>query len=85
MGYQDFSVIMYADADGDDMRQPASVELVTMGGVKDSGYSDLDHEPKATMTEMPSGWAIKNQLLRECLAEFLGTFILLCFGNAVCT
>ncbi|CCI45070.1 hypothetical protein ABG067_004284 [Albugo candida] len=83
MAHHDFSVIMDADADGDDMRQPASVERVTMGGAKDRGYSNLDYEPEAAMMGILSEYATKNQLLRECLAEFLGTFVLLCFGDGV--
>ena len=30
-----------------------------------------------------SRFRIKQQLVRECLAEFLGTFVLLLFGDAV--
>ena len=30
-----------------------------------------------------SKFRIKNQSVRECLAEFLGTFVLLLFGDAV--
>lgn len=31
----------------------------------------------------PSRWAVKNQHLRECLAEFFGTWIMIAFGMAV--
>jgi MIP family channel proteins len=54
-----------------------------------SSYVDLEgHEDSAailapTIGITPAPQTIKSPLLRECLAEFLGTFILLCFGDGV--
>lgn len=54
-----------------------------------SSYHDLErHSDSAailapTVGVLSTPQTIKSPLLRECLAEFLGTFVLLCFGDGV--
>nr|CCA23301.1 aquaporin putative [Albugo laibachii Nc14] len=82
MAHQELSVIMDGDMEAD-MRQPASVERVTSGGDKGGRYSNFDYEPEIPTMGLFNEYGTKNQLLRECLAEFLGTFVLVCFGDGV--
>lgn len=47
-------------------------------------YESLDVESQEPQMMAPtSRMAVKTPLVRECLAEFMGTFILICFGDGV--
>ncbi|XP_039268296.1 aquaporin-3-like [Styela clava] len=59
---------------------------ISLPGGPESGYTDLRKASKSSIKEMPQmhkkrGLRIQNKLLRECMAECLGTFILMIFGN----
>lgn len=65
------------------MAEQASLQHISvtdrMTDKPDANYVILDE----TYQEPPSRLAIKNEHVRECLAEFLGTFILIAFGVGV--